>query len=69
MTPTSQNIVVETPNPQPQQNLGPILPQVYQLQEYPSQEIVENNPNPSRNQNIPSIDNINNNQKSFSKFE
>ena len=64
--PSSQNIVVETPNPQPQQDLGPISPPVYQFQEkinnyqtpspkpeeYPSQEIIENNSFPPSNQDI-----------------
>ena len=61
MQPTSQNIVVETPLPQPQQDLGPIPPPIYPLpeninnnqtppppipEEYPSQEIIQNNPVP-----------------------
>ena len=65
--PTSLNIVVETPIPQPQQNLGPVPPPVYQVpvninnsqtplppkpEEYPSQEMKENNSFPPSNQDI-----------------
>ena len=73
--PISQNIVVETPIPQPQQNLGPIPPPVYQVQEninnsqtfppkpeeYPPQENIAINSINSSNLdiNIPSENNDN----------